>query len=135
MDERQRRAVWSFISDRTPRPLAGELLSFDLTNEVSALRDEAGLSKGHNGRTLLKLGALRVVLVTLDAGASIQEHLSTEPLAFHPQRGHLLLRRGEDVVHLRPEQLAAVNRGVSYTLEAVEDSALLIWVGWEEPGA
>lgn len=135
MDERQRRAVWSFISDRTPRPLAGELLSFDLAQEASALRDEAGLSKGHNGRTLLKLGSLRVVLVTLDARASIQEHHSPEPLAFHPQSGHLLLRRGEDVVNLRPQQLAAVDRGVNYTLEAVEDSALLIWVGWDEPSA
>jgi hypothetical protein len=132
MDERQHRAIWSFVSERTPRPLAGELLSFDLAREVASLRGEAATSTGHSGRTLIKLGPLRLVIATLDAGASIREQHSTEPLAFHPLSGHMVLRWREQIVHLRPEQLAAVDRDASYTLEAVDDSALLIWVGWQE---
>jgi quercetin dioxygenase-like cupin family protein len=132
MDERQHRAIWSFVSERTPRPLAGELLSFDLAHEVASLRDEAQASKGHNCRTLIKLGGLRLVLATLAAGARIQEHHSTEPLAFHPLSGHVALQLREQILHLRPEQLAAVDRNASYTLEAIDDSALLIWVGWQE---
>jgi hypothetical protein len=129
MDEHQRVAIRTFISDRTPRPLAAPLLAFDLRQEVEALRAEAEYEKGHNARTLIKFDALRVVLVVLRAGAQIQERESSQPLAIHPLNGELQLRRGDDVLALRPTQLVSVDRQSTYTIEALADSELLIWVG------
>jgi quercetin dioxygenase-like cupin family protein len=129
MDERQRIAIRQFISDRTPRPLAAPLLAFDLRRELAALRAEFEPDKRHNARTLIKFDGLRVVLVALNRGAQIQEHESSQPLAFHLLSGELRLQLGDDVSDVHPEQLVSVDRQSTYTIEALADSELLVWVG------
>lgn len=130
MDERQRIAISEFISDRTPRPLTGPVLCFNLPQEVASLRGEVEYSKGHNGRTLIKNSDFRLVLVALQAGARVHEHRADLHLAIQPLSGHLRLHLADEVINLRPDQLASLGRNQAYSIEAVEAAEFLLWVGW-----
>ena len=132
MDERQQSAINTAVSDRTARPLSGSVLTFNLPQEISALRGEVEYRKGHNARTLIKHSEFRVVLVALKAGASVTERDIGERVAVQPACGHLRLQLGDEVVNIHPDQLVALDRNQSYRIEAVEDSAFLMWVGWSK---
>lgn len=132
MDERQQAAINTGVSDRTPRPLSGSVLAFNLPQEISALRGEVEYQKGHNGRTLIKHSEFRVVLVALKAGATVNEQDMAERVALQPACGHLRLHLGGEVVNIHPDQLVSLDRNQSYRIEAVEDSAFLMWVGWSK---
>jgi quercetin dioxygenase-like cupin family protein len=132
MDERQQSAINTAVSDRTPRPLMGSVLSFNLPQEISALRGEVEYQKGHNGRTLIKHSEFRIVLVALNAGSSVHEQQTDQRVALQPISGHLRLHLAEEVVNLHPDQLLSLDRNVTYRIEAVEESAFLMWVGWSK---
>ena len=130
MDERQRVAISEFISDRTPRPLTGPVLSFNLPQEIAALRAEVEYAKGHNGRTLIKNSDFRLVLVALQQGAQLHEHRTDLHLAVQPLSGHLRVHLPDEVVNLHPDQLLSLGRDQTYSIEAVEPTEFLLWVGW-----
>jgi quercetin dioxygenase-like cupin family protein len=133
MDERQRIAISEFVSDRTPRPLTGPLLSFDLANEVALLRDEPiWHSHGHNARTLIKQPDFRLVLISLRAGKQVHERDVEEPIAVQPLQGRLRVEVNAKAVDLGPQQLVSIGKNVPYAFEAVEDCAFLLWVGWSK---
>jgi quercetin dioxygenase-like cupin family protein len=133
VDRRSR--VIEKVSDRTPRPLDGTALSFDLPAEAAVLRTEwPWESHGHNARTLLKHDGFRVVLVVLKPGARVQEHQTYNHVAVHALAGRLRVQVGEhDTVELGPGGLLGLDRYVPHDIEAVEESALLICLGWSEP--
>lgn len=130
MEERQQAAIVNGVSDRTPRPLMGPVLTFNLPQEISLLRGEVEYEKGHNGRTLVKHSEFRVVLVVLRAGAQVHEQQTDQRIALQPLEGHVRLQLAEEAVNLHPDQLLSLDRNVPYHIEAVEDSAFLLWVGW-----
>jgi mannose-6-phosphate isomerase-like protein (cupin superfamily) len=133
MDKRQRIAISEFVSDRTPRPLTGPLLTFDLPSEVAQLHAEPiWHTHGHNARTLLKQRDLRVVLVVLREGKHVQEHEASEPLAIQPLRGAMRVHVPTEIVELTANQLLSIDKRVPYGIEATEDCELLLWVGWSK---
>src|SRR5215510_13997347 len=79
MDTRQRIAISEFVSERTPRPLMGPILTFDLAEEMAALRAESvWQANGHNARTLIKHSEYRVVLIALREGSHVHEQQTDE---------------------------------------------------------
>ena len=132
MDPRQQTAINTAVSDRTPRPLMGPVLSFNLPQEISALRGEVEYQKGHNARTLIKHSQFRVVLVALKTGASVHENQAEQCIAVQPVCGHIRLHLPDEVINMHPDQLLSLDRKVTYHIEGVEDSAFLMWVGWSE---
>jgi quercetin dioxygenase-like cupin family protein len=135
MDEQQALALKDVVSDRTPRPLMGSVLNFNLPQEVSALRGEPAYKNGHNARTLIKHSEFRVVLVVLGQGAEVHEQKSSERIALQPISGHVRLQLAAEVVNLHADQLLSLDRDISYRIAAVEDSAILLWVGWSKDPA
>ena len=119
-----------FVSDRTPRPLMAPVLNFNLSVEISQLRGEPAFANGHNAVTLIKHSEFRVVLVALGQGGQVHEHSASERLALQPLRGHLRLFLESETINLHPDQLLSLDRSIAYRIEAVEDSAFLMWVGW-----
>jgi len=132
MDERQQTAINNSVSERTPRPLMGSVLTFNLPQEISALRGEVEYQKGHNARTLIKHSEFRIVLVALNAGSSVNEHQTDQRVAVQTCSGHLRLHLADEVVNLHPDQLVSLDRNVTYRIEGVEESAFLMWVGWSK---
>jgi quercetin dioxygenase-like cupin family protein len=133
MDERQQIAITEFVSARTPRPLMGPVLTFDLAEEAGLLRqEEPWRLHGHNARTLIKNSEFRLVQITLQAGARAHEQQTDERLALHVIRGRLRLHIPTEVMELRAEQLVMLDRRVPYSIEALEDTDFLLWLGWSK---
>jgi quercetin dioxygenase-like cupin family protein len=113
---------------------AGKALTFDLESELAHLREEeTWLRSGRNSRTLVKESNLRVVLITLAAGAQISEHHTEARLAVHVISGHLRLQVPEQDVDLPAGHLLALDRAVGYEIQAVETSTFLLTVAWVGP--
>ena len=134
MDEQQALALQDIAAERAPRPLMGPVLSFNLPLEISALRGEPAYQHGHNARTLIKHSEFRLVLVVLRGGAEVHQQSSAERIALQPLVGHVRLQLTDKVVNLHADQLLSLDRDITYRIVAVEDSAMLLWVGWSNDG-
>ncbi|HKU44398.1 MAG TPA: hypothetical protein VJR89_39835 [Polyangiales bacterium] len=133
MDRRQRIAISEFVSERTPRPLMGPILNFDLSEEIAALRSESVWhAHGHNARTLIKHSEYRVVLIALRSGSHVHEQQTDERLAIQTLRGQVRLHVPTESVDLGPNQLVSLDRHVPFSLEAIEDCDFLLWLGWSK---
>jgi quercetin dioxygenase-like cupin family protein len=133
MDKRQAIAITEEVSDRTPRPLSAPLLSFDFAHEAELLRaEELWSSHGHNARTLIKFPEFRLVLMVLRAGSHRKERESEHRVALHVLEGRLRLHVPTEDVELAGNQLLALDRDIPCEMQALEDSAFLLWVGWSQ---
>jgi len=135
MDEQRVLALKDIVSERTPRPLMGAVLNFNLPQEISTLRGENAYLNGHNARTLIKHSEFLLVLIVLRQGAEVHEHKSSERMAMQPLSGHVRLHLASEVVNLHADQLLSLDRDITYRIAAVEDSAFLLWVGWSKDSA
>jgi quercetin dioxygenase-like cupin family protein len=133
MDKRQAIAISEFVSERTPRPLMGPILNFDLDTEMASLREEDGWrAHGHNARTLIKHSEFRVVLIALRVGSQVHEQQTDERLAIQTLRGRVRLHVPTESVELRINQLVSLDRHIPFSLEALEDCDFLLWLGWSK---
>ena len=116
-----------------PGPLDGRSLDFELGSELSALRAEWPFrDHGHNARTLIKHDGFRTVLVVLKAGARMQEHETYHHLALHGLEGRLRVHLPERALELPAGGLLGIGPSVPHDIEALEDSAFLLYLGWSE---
>lgn len=90
-------------------------------------------ASGRRAETLLKTAHLRLVLVTMRAGAELREHAAPGPIVVKPLRGRFLFEVDEEARALAPGALLCVDGGVRHRVRAVEDGAFLLTIGW--PGA
>ncbi|MDB5074995.1 MAG: hypothetical protein JWO42_1174 [Chloroflexi bacterium] len=118
-------------ASRPSQEHAGQALTFDLTGELVQLREEETWRRsGRNSRTLLKEPNLRVVLITMAAGAQISEHHTEGRLSVQVISGHLRLQVPQQDIDLPAGHLLALDRAVDYEIQAIETSAFLLTVAW-----
>ena len=130
-DMRHADAAEANVSERTPRPLMAPMLRFNLPQEIASLHGEIEYSRdNHNARTLIKHSDFRLVLVSLKAGAHLPRAQTDQHIALQPLRGHLRVHMRDEVVNVHSDQLLSLDRDLPYSVEAVEDSDILLWVGW-----
>ncbi len=125
-----------------PRPDSSEFGAvFDLAEITREMRGEAEYNHGHGhaARTIVRADDLRVVLIAIRAGAHIAEHVAQATAAIQVVSGRVrirlprLARQHEDrFEELLPGRLLAMERGLAHSVEALEDSALLVTLGWRE---
>lgn len=114
----------------TPTVTAGGA-TFDLTAADRDMQQEtAYLREGHTARTLVREPDLRIVLVAMKAGARIAEHRADETASVHALRGHVRLRLPDKVVDLPAGRLLVLEKGLRHDVEAMQDSAFLLTLGW-----
>ena len=113
------------------RPLAGPFMTFDLVAESEALRRETAYQRNrHNARTLAKYADLRIVLEVAQEGARLTTHEPDERIAVQVLRGRLRVRAGDATIEVAAGHLAALDKATAHQMEALEDSAFLIYVSW-----
>src|SRR5262245_56748194 len=133
MDRRQLIAITEIVSDRTPRPLLAPVLSFDLADELAALRQEPlWSSHGHNARTLVKHSEFRLVLIALREGYRLHEQQIHERISIQVHAGALRLHIPTETLELRSGQLLALDRSLPFSIEALEDCGFLLCLGWSK---
>ena len=105
-----------------------------LSTEIE--RYEPGASRsGRRAETLVKTDDLRVVLVTMQRDATLQEHLSPGTITIHALTGKYAVGVGEDEVLLDAGSLVTLAAGVSHSVRAVEPGAFLLTIAWHGSGA
>src|SRR5436305_3474592 len=79
-----RTGVTSGSPRRSGRSVTGQGLTYELPAEVQALRgDLSRTSGGRAAKTLVKADNLRVVLIALRAGTTLDPHAITGPASLH----------------------------------------------------
>jgi len=105
---------------------------FDIAEvDAEMRRSDAYGREGHTARTLAREADLRIVLVVMKAGARIAEHSAKDTASVHALRGHVRLRLPDRVADLPAGRLLVLERSVPHDVEAVEESAFLLTLGWE----
>jgi quercetin dioxygenase-like cupin family protein len=119
---------------REPHPLTGTALMFDLAAEAEALKNEPPWHQhGHNAKTLVKHPDVRVVLIALRAGARMQEHKTDQCVTLHALSGSLRLHIVPgDTIDLPTGALIALDHTVVHEVEALQESVLLLTLGWSK---
>ena len=121
-------------SHRRPHapPMAEPLMEFDLPAEVHRLHAETTWSTGQNARTLVKYDDFRVVLTALQANIRVPEHKTEGRISVQVLSGHIQLRAAGRTFSLRPGGLLSIDQGVLHEIEALEESAFLLTIGWPD---
>lgn len=111
------------------RPLAGDVLLFDLGEEERHARDHTILARnGRNARTLVKDGPLRVTVVALGPGGELKEHKADGPITVQPITGRIRFTV-DGVTHvLEPGEMLAAGAGVRHSVASTEGATFLLTV-------
>jgi quercetin dioxygenase-like cupin family protein len=106
----------------------------DLDEAIARLAP-AGAS-GRRAMTLIKTPSLRVVLITMRAGAELNEHAAPGPIVIQPLRGRFAVLVNGDPREIAVGTLLGVEGGIRHTVRAIEDGAFLLTIAWpgEAPG-
>jgi quercetin dioxygenase-like cupin family protein len=85
---------------------------------------------GRRARTLLKHDQLRVVLVTMRAGAELHEHRASGTISIHALAGHFSVHASGSTHPIRAGQLIALAPDIPHSVTAVEEGAFLLTIAW-----
>jgi quercetin dioxygenase-like cupin family protein len=115
------------------RPSIAGGASFDLAAIDGELRKEAAYQEsGYTSRTLVREPDLRIVLTVMKNGARIADHHADETASIHDLSGRLRLHLPDAPVDLEAGELLALEAGVRHDVEALEQSAFLLTIGWRD---
>lgn len=103
---------------------------FVLADEIANYRPTGGAA-GRRAETLVKDERLRVVLVTMRSGAALQTHTAPGPITIHVLRGRMTVSVAGEQRTLGQGALLAIAAGAPHAVEAVEDGAFLLTIGWD----
>ena len=115
------------------RPLSGDVLVFDLTEERQIAGDDSTLARsGRSARTLLKSGPLRVTMVVLGPGGELAEHRAVGPITIHAIEGRLSFIAGEREHEVGPNELLSAGPGVPHRVRSEKGATFLLTVAQEK---
>ncbi len=109
--------------------MSGDVLRFALWDETNVVQEQATLSpEGRASKTLLKEGPLRLTLVAMRKGSSMDQHVSPGPCTIQALRGRFHFKASSGECDLGPGDIVALDKQTVHSLEAIEDSVLLLTV-------
>jgi quercetin dioxygenase-like cupin family protein len=108
------------------RSLAGDVLAFDLSEEMQLVRDELAAGHVRIARTLVQEGPLRLTLVGLSPGGAMHEHEAGGPVTIHVLDGELDLNAGGKTRAHRVGALIALDRRVRHAVSSSRGALFLL---------
>ena len=109
------------------RPVAGGMRTVDIAEEIAGLKAGPEWQSGdRHAVNLVKDEALNVLLMVLKKGAKLREHHTKGPIAVQLLSGSIRFTGGANHCFLSPGQILALDRAIAHSLEALEDSALIL---------
>ncbi len=116
--------------NQRPHALTAAVLEFDLRAETEKLQQQDSFRDGRpTGRTLVKEPDLRIVLMTLKAGARLEEHHASGPISVQALSGTIRMRLAGRGAELTQGQLLMLEPGIPHDVDAVTDAAFLLTIG------
>jgi quercetin dioxygenase-like cupin family protein len=108
------------------RSLAGDVLAFDLAEEMRLVRDELTGGRVRSARTLVKDGPLRLTIVGLGAGGALTEHEAAGPISIQVLDGELELNAGGEIRAHRAGELVALDQRVRHAVASASGAMFLL---------
>lgn len=102
---------------------------FDLEAEIGRFTPGETESR-RRAETLVKTDDLRVVLVTMLEGASLQEHTAPGPVTIQSLTGHFTVTHEGGETPLAPGGLVVFAPGARHAVTALSNGAFLLTIGW-----
>jgi quercetin dioxygenase-like cupin family protein len=108
-------------------------VTVDVKAEIARLKSEPAWASGdRHGTSLVKGGGINVALMLLKKGAKLQEHHTKAPITVHLLEGRINFIAGAKTHLLTAGMLLALDRAIAHSVEALEESALVLTVGGEQ---
>ncbi len=102
----------------------------DLEHEI---RDAALSKPWHSGiysKTLLKKKDLRIVLISMESAAKMQEHHADGTISIQILKGFVRVGVKERELNLGFGHLLTLDPSIRHDVQALEDSAFLLTISW-----
>ena len=111
----------------------GGLIAVDVRAEIARLKGEpAWANNDRHGSSLVKGDGINVALMMLKKGAKLQEHHTRAPITVNVIEGRInLIVKGKTQI-LTPGMIAALDRAIEHSIDALEESAIVLTVGGEQ---
>jgi quercetin dioxygenase-like cupin family protein len=114
--------------------ITGDVLHLDVEAESAAvLKAAKAAGVGHAGKTLIKDGPLRLVILGLKAGSTVREHEAAGPTSLHALSGQVKVASQARTDSLKAGDALVFGSSVPHSLEALEDSVVLVTIAWPTP--
>src|SRR5690348_1568055 len=110
--------------------MVDNLLQFDLQHEIAAAEQKKPWPSGTHAKTLLKKPDLRVVLIQLEPGARMDQHHADGTISVQVLKGGIKFNAAGESHSLRAGNLLTLAASIKHDVEAQEDSAFLLTIGW-----
>jgi quercetin dioxygenase-like cupin family protein len=121
----------SGTTHRAARQMSGRGHVFELTDEVRTLRGElAHTSGGRAAKTLAKTDGLRVTLVLLTSGATLNPESTAGGASLHVLEGRVRVQAEGERWDLGPGDLIVLGENLREPVTAMEEAAFLVTVAW-----
>jgi len=106
--------------------LEAEHMLLDLGEVVTELHGQATPEQTRGSVTLVKQGGMSLVLTHLHGGGRLQEHATPGAATVQVLDGHVRVQIEGESLDVPAGRLIAFNSGVRHSVEALEDSTLLL---------
>lgn len=121
----------SGTTHRAARQMSGRGSVFELADEVRSLRAElAHTSGGRAAKTLAKTDGLRVTLVLLTMGATLNPESTAGGASLHVLEGRAHVQAEGQQWDLGPGDLIVLGENLREPVTAIEESAFIVTVAW-----
>ena len=101
---------------------------FDLAAEIDRFTPDSS-GAGRRAETLIKNDRLRVVLVTMRAGAALHDHNAPGPITIHALRGVFTVTVAGEERQVEAGSLISIEAGARHAVRALEDRSFLLTIG------
>ncbi len=113
--------------------IAAPIVKVCLGNAVKKLQSDPAWEHGRSSRTLAKYPDFRVVLVTMKAGTSMEEHKTEGSISVHTLTGRVRLNVGKKQVDIPADHVVMLYSDLPHSVDSLVDSSFLLTIGWHEP--
>jgi quercetin dioxygenase-like cupin family protein len=100
----------------------------DLDTEIRGSESRKPWPSAKQAKTLVNKDGLRLVLFTMEQGATINEHQADGPITVHVLRGEIRFRAQDQEHSLRAGQLLTLGPSIRHAVESVGESAFLLTI-------
>jgi quercetin dioxygenase-like cupin family protein len=111
----------------------GGQVAVDIRAEIVRLKNEpAWADNDRHGSSLVKGDGINVALMLLKKGAKMQEHHTRAPITVQVIDGRINFIANGKTQAATAGMLVALDRGIEHSVEALEESAIVLTVGGEQ---
>ncbi|HKN12235.1 MAG TPA: hypothetical protein VJX68_03480 [Candidatus Binatus sp.] len=111
----------------------GGSVAVDIRAEIARLKGEPAWASGdRHGSSLVKGDGINVALMMLKKGAKLQEHHTRAPITVQVIEGKInFVAKGRTQL-ATAGMIVALDRAIEHSVEALEESAIVLTVGGEQ---